>query len=319
MFKDWRVGLPAPPVSRPVVSPQEKIDLIYIVGCGRSGSTLLDLVLGSHPAIISIGEVWYHGRWQANNFTCTCGAPFDTCEFWRAVMTHLRQQQIQVAVSPVSDPLQKLFASLQIYTGLRLLSQESIQQYSWASYQLFKAVRDVSGKPIVLDSSKNPLRLFYLCLSGYFNVKIIHLVRDGRAFLNSTSKRMKMSAQGDDKWMLPLNAWRASYRWILMNTLSSRLRKLLPATWSCQIKYEEFAAAPVATIQRLCDFLQIDYCPGMLKGAQVPHHNISGSRWRFQKDLVIRLDETWRTELSRRRLLTFKLLAQWLNHRFGYQ
>ncbi|MCI0692988.1 sulfotransferase [candidate division KSB1 bacterium] len=317
MFNSTDVAPAAPPGKSPMILPREKIDLIYVAGCGRSGSTLLDAVLGAHPAVVSVGEAWYHARWQANNFACTCGAPFNACEFWQAVAAKLRQWKTAVAITPVTRHREKLLSVLQLYTGAPLLSAERVNRYGRASYQLFKAVQRVAGKTVVLDSSKNPLRLLYLCLSGYFNVKIIHLVRDGRAYVNSTSKRVQMPAQ--EGWISPQNVWRTTGRWILTNSLSRRVCAELPDIPSCLIKYEEFSAAPEAATRRLCEFLQLEYGPAMLEGAGAAAHNISGSRWRYQARRAIRLDEAWRQELAPRRLLVFSLLGGWLNRQFGYQ
>jgi hypothetical protein len=292
--------------------------MIYLLGCGRSGSTLLDLALGSHNRVASVGEIWYHQRWLQNNFECTCGAAIRSCDFWRTVTEKLRNVQSQGGVTPVQSRRAKVKALLQLLVGGKLPSREQALGYALATYRLFKAVQDVSQKPIVLDSSKNPMRLLYLSASGLFNIKIIHLIRDGRAYLNSTRMPVKMPAQGGQTSPAQ-NAWRASWRWLLTNALSSLLCSRLPKTSWCAIKYEDLASAPSGVMQRLCGFLNLKYSAELLEGDKPVAHNISGSRWRYQAGRSVHLDEKWRAELPAGRRMAFTILAGWLNRKYGYR
>src|SRR3712207_9283100 len=84
------------------------VKVLKITGLGRSGSTILDVVLGNHPRIESVGEV---GNLMRNGWIsreslrgidpkrlrrpiCTCGkrldvlyvdAPDEACPFWASV------------------------------------------------------------------------------------------------------------------------------------------------------------------------------------------------------------------------------------------
>ena len=61
-------------------------NLIYVGGSGRSGSTLLDLLLNNSSEVQSLGEVhrlnWYA---RTDKEPCTCGAPVFECPFWLQV------------------------------------------------------------------------------------------------------------------------------------------------------------------------------------------------------------------------------------------
>jgi hypothetical protein len=47
--------------------------LIYVGGFGRSGSTLLEYLLASHPGVLACGEVGRHPlKWRTRK-RCTCG------------------------------------------------------------------------------------------------------------------------------------------------------------------------------------------------------------------------------------------------------
>src|SRR4051812_48764894 len=60
--------------------------VLYVGGSGRSGTTLLDRMLGQVPGVWSTGElarVWDNGL--RDNELCGCGEPFWECAFWREV------------------------------------------------------------------------------------------------------------------------------------------------------------------------------------------------------------------------------------------
>src|SRR5947209_4769350 len=75
----------------PVESPghavtRPEVRVTYIAGAGRSGSTLLAMMLGTLPGWVSVGELrhlWARG--VEENQLCGCGEPFLSCPFWNAV------------------------------------------------------------------------------------------------------------------------------------------------------------------------------------------------------------------------------------------
>ena len=60
--------------------------VLFIGGLGRSGSTLLDRMLGRLDDVWSVGELvhlWERGLKENNR--CGCGQPFADCQFWDRV------------------------------------------------------------------------------------------------------------------------------------------------------------------------------------------------------------------------------------------
>jgi len=56
--------------------------LIYVGGFGRSGSTLLEYLLASHPGVLACGEVGRHPlKWRTRK-GCTCGRQALECPVW---------------------------------------------------------------------------------------------------------------------------------------------------------------------------------------------------------------------------------------------
>ena len=59
--------------------------LAFIGGSGRSGSTMLDLLLGNSPYVQSTGEIMRLSLYARTAQPCTCGALLQDCEFWSRV------------------------------------------------------------------------------------------------------------------------------------------------------------------------------------------------------------------------------------------
>ncbi len=64
------------------------VDVVFVGGMPRSGSTLLDLLIGQLPGHCDVGELFY--MWQGGakrDQRCACGEHFSRCPFWTAVGT----------------------------------------------------------------------------------------------------------------------------------------------------------------------------------------------------------------------------------------
>lgn len=70
------------------MSKTTKKTLINVLGAGRSGTTMLDLMLGNDPESFSLGEVsaWYRPyRKHHRNIDCNCGNP--SCPYWLKLLS----------------------------------------------------------------------------------------------------------------------------------------------------------------------------------------------------------------------------------------
>src|SRR5690606_23114657 len=95
--------------------------IIYILADNRSGSTLLDQLLGAHPDIVSQGEVHHLAAYVRQDrslydpvhpLDCSCGRPVTKCPFW-----------IQVA-GEVDRPLETLQLHLRFLNSRKSLGTD---------------------------------------------------------------------------------------------------------------------------------------------------------------------------------------------------
>src|SRR5215467_12341244 len=62
------------------------VDVVYIAGYGRSGSTLLDLMLGRIDRWFSMGEFRQFWHARRDDWRCGCGESVRTCPVWADVV-----------------------------------------------------------------------------------------------------------------------------------------------------------------------------------------------------------------------------------------
>ena len=65
-----------------------KKKIIYIAGYGRSGSSILALILGQHKNIISLGEIGVIFSALKHKRICTCGQKLNNCTYWKQLIKH---------------------------------------------------------------------------------------------------------------------------------------------------------------------------------------------------------------------------------------
>lgn len=302
---------------------------VFICSAGHSGSTLLDMMLGSHPRCESIGELVHLPMDMATNRTCTCGAPMRDCSLWPEVMRRM-------GVDPVVDPyalnlgyvIAKVGDKRRTSSLHRILTRpKNALKYAELRYGLdwlgaltpgfmegivntlavYDHIRDLTGKDVIVDSSKHYLRAIELYRKRPETTRIVVLVRDGRGVYYSCLKR------GFGR-RYSLSAWNQHYRRTL-----ALLHKHVPEAHRITVQYEEIVQHTDATLGRICDFVGIDFVPDMLDFRATVHHNVNGNDMKFASASELRLDAAWRAQLQGDDLAYFERHAGDLNRRFGYQ
>jgi len=247
------------------------LTIIYITSKGRSGSTLLDLLISSHNQVTSLGEINVLSArrkkiWRKKSpqtvleSRCTCGAkPILDCLFWQGV------EQFS------GIPLQELD-----------MDSEDPVIFKQHNRAIFQAAAAVSGSEFIIDSSKNIRRLKKLVAIKDFNIKPIHLIRHPGGVVYSYIKRGK-------NWLTHTRQYTNNF----MHT-----RRLLENRHSFTIYYEELASTPQQTLAKLMKWLGLPFQDTQLNWKSTPHHNIFGNKMRFSEDSQIKLDNEWKKKLS---------------------
>ena len=281
----------------------QRIPLIYILSNGRSGSTLLDLLLGTHPSVWSVGEAQIL-PWEVREARtpCGCGEPLEACKFWGPLLPELPLEGEEVPLEIFREAHGRgrvLRAGL--LPGLWFgkspaRAMERAQAYGDANFRFFAEVGRAAsrqvGEPIawLVDASKDPYRLLWLKDSHRFDLRVIHLTRDPRAFVWSMIR-------GDAR-LSPRKARRFALRWLIENQLFDRLcSKGFRDAHVQRVRYEDLASRPGEVLDQLGSWLGVEFPSWAVEGfRRVENHAVSGNGMRWATD-AIRLDETWRESL----------------------
>ena len=310
------------------------VKVLYIMGYGRSGSTLLDIVLGNHPGIEGVGElaVLPHSGLFAGPITrssvCSCGRTVAECPFWSAVR---REWVARVGEEGIEryPKLQSAFEHNKRWPRLlreRLLPSAPYKTYARYTEALYGAIRTVSGKDVIVDSSKRPLRTFTLSGMPGVDLRVVHLVRDGRGVVASRKKAFKKDeAAGVARDIPGRPALTSILLWTGINLVSEAVRLRLDPEKVVWVRYESFVEDPKGELARIGRVAGIDLS-GLaervaLGEPMAASHQVGGNRLRMARGGVrLRPDAgSWRNALSPRERRLFRLLAGWLTRRYGYK
>jgi len=307
---------------------------IYICSAGHSGSTLLDLLLGSHSCVASLGEIHQLTKSLALNTICSCGSPVRSCPLWNAVVHRVGNELgIDIFSNPYAlnlgyprsvtlvDPRFQTpwyLTRRTLVLGLTYLHHRS--PCDWLPPQppsvahgldnnvrIFEAVRATLDLDMIVDSSKSYLKGVSLYRRYPDSVRILLLTRDGRGVYASNLKRGRSRVQS-------VRSWRNVYERALP-LLQGRVKS---AHWQI-VRYEDLTVSPAETLRGICKFLGLSFEERMLDFRWKPHHVTDGNDMRLAASAEITRDESWRTTLSPGDLAYFDRKAGWLNRRLGYE
>lgn len=301
--------------------------ILFLGGLGRSGTTLVERILGELPGVVALGEVvhlWQRGLRDGDR--CGCGEPFLACPFWRRVGDHAfggwhavdvdRIQQLQHAVERTRH-IPRL--------ALRRLGHHGMAQLTeYADYyrRVYTAAAEVAGASLVVDSSKHSALAWCLSQAG-LDVRVAHLVRDPRGVAHSWTTQVVRPEAANGSEMTRYRPGRAAVLWTAHNAALDLLaRRGVPVQ---RLRYEHFLTRPRTTVRALARFAGLAPAArdlSFLTARQVVlglHHSIAGNPMRFTVGAVpLRQDDAWRQELPARHRLLVGAVCAPLLAAYGY-
>jgi len=278
-----------PPWGTKAAQKDPFMKIAYIVGLGRSGSTLLDLMLNAHSQVCTVGEaktLWSRAhvkkrmRWKPKGYythgsRCACGAEtIWHCPFW----------------TRVNNALEKI-------SGLSLtdldIESSDLETFKLHNSYFFRAVQMAGNAQVVVDSSKGLTRLKKLLKIQEAQVFPIYLHRNPKGRANSVRK----------------NRNRVFSPTIQYSYNSFRLFLSLAFRYHVMLKYEDLVDSPHEELQRIMHFLDLHFENSQMDWARFDSHNLAGNSMNRTKDSTLKLDASWRTELSTMQKAIIELLA----------
>lgn len=304
------------------------VRVLYIGGVGRSGSTLLDLMLGQIPGFFAVGELKYiWTRALKENQLCGCGEPFLDCPFWRQVGDEAFGGWETVDLEAMLELERDVDAHRRLlFLALPRLSRHfrsKLAEYADVLERLYSAVASASGSEVIVDSTKRPGYGFVLRRAPGIDLRVVHLVRDSRGVAFSWTKRVQRPEVHDRvEYMPSYSSFWAGARWLVTNALFHLLRAC--GAEGPRVRYECLMRAPHASLQRIArEALGHESAavrvPGDPEWVTGPNHAVAGNPIRLKgKEITLRPDEEWRTKMTGRQRLVIVLLTWPLLLRYGY-
>jgi len=185
--------------------------------------------LGQIDGLCAVGELrWVWEESFAEDALCGCGAPFRSCPFWDAVVeeafgsfdgvdpggvSRLREKTDRERYLP-----QLIFAKSPRY-------RTRLMEYSRNLIRLHKAIHEVSGSQLVVDSSKDASHAYVLANIPEIQLYVVHLVRDSRAVAYSWQrKKVSHIMANEEIYMDRYGPVGSSLNWLNANLPSETLK-----------------------------------------------------------------------------------------------
>ena len=304
------------------------VRVLFIAGWGRSGSTLLDRMLGQVPGVFSAGElrdIWQRG--VVEDRLCGCGEPFRSCPVWRKVGDIAFGGWERLDVAEVQRLRRRLDRpwSVPMLLGSRITPEADadVARYVSVLSRLYTAIAEATDTEVIVDSSKIATFAMLIRQSPEVELRTLHLVRDPRGVINSLGKQVVRSdGEGGDS-MHRYGVVPASARYVAYNAMAHGLRGFGRYRLT---RYEDLIADPRGEIADALAFAGVDADEDALaflrrgEADLAPNHTVDGNPMRLHAGpIALRADEGWRTALPDRDRRIVRAITAPLNVAYGYR
>lgn len=307
-----------------------KVKVLYVMGYGRSGSTILGNILGELDRVVHVGELrsfWALGI--LGRRVCGCGVPIRACEAWSTVLKAAYEEpwdqevdaRAVVAWQREVVRMRNIRRLLRAAPG-RIEGWPALQSYAAVASRLYGAIAEVAGSPVVVDTSKHVADAAVLHVLPDVDPYFVQLVRDPRAVAYSWQRVMASPGEGGREEMPRHGTPTSGRSWLATNLGAEAVRRRF-ADRSLLVRYEDFVAGPREVTERILDLIGepkeglpfVDDHTVQLGD----NHTAGGNPARLSSGPTrIRLDDEWRTGQPFRQRLVATAFGIPLLHRYGY-
>lgn len=238
--------------------------VLYVLGYGRSGSTVLGMALGQHPAMLNLGEIsavrtFVPGPSYVPPRVCGCLQPLDQCPYWTGVARRLGSMEMlarpDIALSP----------TLGWRRYAPWLAEPSSEMPRWADAAagLYRAALDEANAVVAVDTSKGATRAWWLWKSGEVDLSFIWLTRRLDDVMRSQISRGH-------------SAVKTALSWQLAQHQAGRLARQIEATGARvpRVSYEHLTEQPRMVLTEILEHAGLQWDEAVLTPR--PDHVIGG-------------------------------------------
>jgi len=289
---------------------QSSPDLIYILGTGRSGSTVLEIILSHGSDCVGAGELsWMLEEGWKDDFTCSCNERFSACNYWQSII-----EELGMSSSELSRML-SLQHSIEWHTGFLkqltgMISKADLEEYHLFNKKLVNAIQKATKKRTVIDSSKYAGRAYALQRGTNIYVFTILLTRSPEGLVVSFSKPNK--GEQPPKSLFSIITYYVSI------TLMVRLAGLLSRQPVLHIRYEDLIRDPSMVMTKIEQWSGVSFSEARkMLGKGAPFsvgHMITGNRLRKEGTVTLKPspERIQNVSFSQKLAITVMRCWQWL-------
>jgi hypothetical protein len=301
---------------------EDRVKVLYIAGCERSGSTILNNVLGQIEGFFAGGEIrnlWFK---LLGNKPCGCGVTLRDCEVWRSVLEEAFGGVDRVGAQEMAR-LRKIAGNrhlpLWLWPGGEGLLMSRLERYPATLEVLYRAIKSTTGSRVIVDSSKSPLYGQILGLLPSIDLYVVHIVRDPRGVEHS---RLRRKRSGHSKYA-GHNSLHGSLVWNLSNLVMEEVFGRRRPGRHIMVRYEDFVQGPKEQVVRILrlvgeDASHLPFLHERLVNLDATH-TVGGSPSRRRTgEIELRLDEEWKAKMKQKDKAVVTALTWPLLLRYGY-
>lgn len=299
------------------------VKVLYVLGRGRSGSTIFANVIGEHDRFFSAGEIRY--LWDPvarNDAACACGEPLSSCPVWSKVIDRLGD----VSIEDAARRQREIVTERNLRKLLRYKrdgSWPSLDSFTAVMERVYAALAEVTGASVIVDSSKRPSYAAVVRLLDGCDLYCVQMTRDPRASAYSWAHSRHGSVFGEGKEVPRRNALDATIRWDVLTMEAEMVLRRLPGNRRMRMRYEDFVGAPRDTAALVTRFVEeAEVSSPFVDERRLtlgPNHTIAGNPSRFATgELVIQDRGDWRASQGALERTVATVVALPYLRRYGY-
>ena len=278
------------------------LKVLYVSCSSFSGSTLLSLLLNTHPDMATVG---HSNGWPlaTAEFPCSCGRKLGECPFWDYIEKSFKDKGLPFAYDDFGTRYELVSSeriNRYLTAKLPLLSNGTLESCrdrlvglfpGWAArlartdraYRtLIDATLSYHGAEVYVDNSHSPHTLRHLRRIQDIDLSVIHLVRDIRGNVYSRKKNSRSSTSD------------ATRLWLSEQAEIARILEEFDKTMP--VFYEELCERPDETLNAICKFVGAD-AHSFDGDFGTTEHHVLGNDMRINSRRITK-NEAWREALS---------------------
>jgi len=263
--------------------------VLYTIGAGHCGSTLLSLSLDCHSDVLAVSEIV---GLNAENAGFSGGQDFRNDSFWaRAAANYQRDFG--------EDFWAVHFASL--------AKKSKLTSAKWGkqNHNAFSSIAKSANVSLIVDAYKQPRRLEDLLQENIGEISVIYLVRDARAVVNSYDRKYK-------------SLWHGLKKIRRLDRRAQSIKGRFPNIPWMTLRYENMTEDFEKTIRSICEFCGLTFQYRMLNPDTASFIGVGGNRLLLKPVQTITTDLSWEKGMPKWKQWLVSIFMFGYHCRLGY-